>query len=129
MQGKANRRIIFSRLMVGEPKPENFEFVEEPVPEPGGGELLLRNLYVSFDPGSRSRLSGRDSYVPAKPVGEVMDTQSVSEVVRSNHPDYRPGEIVAGVLEAHCRMLLSERASAGVVSERRPAACGGPAIG
>jgi NADPH-dependent curcumin reductase CurA len=96
MQGKVNRRIIFSRLMVGEPKPENFELVQEPLPEPGDGELLLRNLYASFDPGSKGRLSGRDSYVPAKPVGEVMDTQSVSEVVLSRHANYRPGEIVAG---------------------------------
>ena len=63
---------------------------------PERGELLLRNLYVSIDPGSRARLSGRDSYVPAKPLGEVMDAQSVSEVVVSRHPDYRVGEIVAG---------------------------------
>ncbi len=91
-----NRRIIFSRLMEGEPKPEDFELTEAPVPEPGEGELLLRNLYVSFDPGSRSRLSGRDSYVPAKSVGEVMDTQSISEVVISKHPDFQVGEIVAG---------------------------------
>jgi NADPH-dependent curcumin reductase CurA len=96
MRHEVNRRILFSRLMEGEPKAEDFELVEASVPKPGDGELLLRNLYVSFDPGSRARLSGRDSYVPAKPVGEVMDTQSVSEVVLSNHPDYRAGEIVAG---------------------------------
>jgi len=82
--------------MKGEPKPEDFKLVEVPIPEPNDGELLLRNLYVSFDPGSRARLSGRDSYVPAKPIGEVMDTQSVSEVVLSKHPDYRSGEIIAG---------------------------------
>jgi NADPH-dependent curcumin reductase CurA len=87
---------MFSRLMVGEPKIEDFELIEVPVPEPGDGELLLRNLFVSVDPGSRGRLGGRDSYVPAKPVGEVMDTQSVSEVVVSKHPDYQSGEIVAG---------------------------------
>ncbi|MCP4757131.1 MAG: NADP-dependent oxidoreductase [Proteobacteria bacterium] len=96
MPGKINRRILFSRLLVGEPKPEDFEMVEAPLPEPGEGDLLLRNLYVSVDPGSRGRLSGRDSYVPAKPVGEVMDTQSISQVEVSNHPNYQAGEIVAG---------------------------------
>jgi len=96
MPDKINRRIIFSRLMIGEPRLEDFEMIEEPLPEPGDGELLLRNLYVSIDPGSRGRLSGRDSYVPAKPLGEVMDTQSVSEVVVSRHPHYRVGEIIAG---------------------------------
>ena len=96
MAPQMNRRIIFTSLMEGKPRLSNFELVESPVPEPGDGKLLLRNLYVSVDPGSRGRLSGRDSYVPAKPIGEVMDTQSVSEVLISNHPDYKPGEIVAG---------------------------------
>ncbi len=83
-------------MMVGEPREGDFDLIEEAIPEPGEGELLLRNLYVSIDPGSRARLSGRDSYVPAKPLGEVMDAQSVSEVVVSRHPDYHVGEIVAG---------------------------------
>ncbi len=96
MPNKINRRILFSRFMVGEPQVEDFKLVEEPISEIGEGELLLRNLYVSIDPGSRARLSGRDSYVPAKPLGETMDAQSVSEVVISRHPDYRVGEIVAG---------------------------------
>jgi hypothetical protein len=91
-----NRRILFSRLMIGEPQVEDFELIEEPRPEPGEGELLLRNLYVSIDPGSRARLSGRDSYVPAKHLGEVMDAQTVGEVVLSRHPDFRVGELVAG---------------------------------
>lgn len=82
--------------MVGEPKIEDFELIEESLPEPREGELLLRNLYISIDPGSRARLGGRDSYVPAKPLNEVMDAQSVSEVVVSKHPEYRVGEIVAG---------------------------------
>jgi NADPH-dependent curcumin reductase CurA len=96
MPEKINRRILFSRRMVGPPQVENFDLVEEPRPEPGQGELLLRNLYVSIDPGSRARLSGRDSYVPAKALGEVMDAQTVSEVVLTRHPGYRVGEIVAG---------------------------------
>jgi NADPH-dependent curcumin reductase CurA len=96
MSSAINRQIVFTRLIEGEPQLSNFELVESPIPEPGEGELLLRNLYVSVDPGSRGRLSGRDSYVPAKPVGEVMDTQSVSEVLTSNHPDFQPGDIVAG---------------------------------
>jgi NADPH-dependent curcumin reductase CurA len=96
MADKINRRILFSRLMTGEPQVEDFRLIEEPRPEPGEGELLLRNLYISIDPGSRARLSGRASYVPAKPLGEVMDAQTVSEVVLSRHPAFRTGEIVAG---------------------------------
>lgn len=96
MKPQTNRQILFSNLMEGEPRLSDFKLVESPVPEPGEGQLLLRNLYVSVDPGSRGRLSGRDSYVPAKPVGEVMDTQSISEVLASNHSDFKAGDIVAG---------------------------------
>lgn len=29
---------------------ENFEYAESPIPEPGDGEVLVRNLMLSFDP-------------------------------------------------------------------------------
>ena len=33
--------------MVGE---ENFEYAETPIPEAGDGEVVVRNLFLSFDP-------------------------------------------------------------------------------
>ena len=53
MSDKINRRILFSRLMIGNPKEEDFELIEEPVPEPEEMQLLLRNLYVSIDPAGQ----------------------------------------------------------------------------
>ena len=35
---------------VGWPKPEDFAFVEAEVPQPGEGQVLVRNKYLSVDP-------------------------------------------------------------------------------
>jgi NADPH-dependent curcumin reductase CurA len=39
--------------------PGDFRIVEVPVPEPGPGEVLVRNTWTSVDPGLRLRLAER----------------------------------------------------------------------
>jgi len=55
---------------------------------------LLKTLWLSLDPYMRGRMSAAKSY--AKPVepGEVMVGGTVSEVITSNHKDFKPGDIV-----------------------------------
>ena len=79
--------------MVGE---QNFEYREVPRPEPGDGEFLVRNLYLSFDPTQRGWMEDRPSYLPPVQIGEVMRAGSVGQVVASNHPDYAVGDLVQG---------------------------------
>ena len=49
---------------VGLPAAENFELAEATLPEPGAGEVLVRNLWMSVDPYMRGRMYDRPSYVP-----------------------------------------------------------------
>ncbi len=72
-----------------------FELRESPVPQPGEGEALVRNLYLSFDPTQRGWMT-MDTYVPIIPLGEVMRAGSVAQVVESRHPDYAPGDLLMG---------------------------------
>jgi hypothetical protein len=72
----------------------NFEYREVPIPQPGDGELLLRNLYLSFDPTQRGWMEDRESYLPPVGIGEVMRAGSVAQVAESRHPDFREGDIV-----------------------------------
>ncbi|MEM6575522.1 MAG: NADP-dependent oxidoreductase [Pseudomonadota bacterium] len=87
-------------IMTSRPKDmvsrENFSWQESPMPEPGDGEFLVRNLYLSFDPTMRVWMNAQDSYLPAIQIGEVMRCFSVAQVVKSNHPDYAAGELVNG---------------------------------
>ena len=74
---------------------ENFRWAEQPIPKPEQGQVLVRNLWLSFDPTQRIWMSV-DSYVPMIPVGEVMRAISVGQVTESHHPDYKAGDLVQG---------------------------------
>ena len=57
------REILFARRPIGEPTLETFELAERTLRDPGEGELLVRNLWLSVDPYMRGRMSTAKSYV------------------------------------------------------------------
>jgi len=61
------KHIVLKSYCDGLPELENFALEEVPTPSPGEGEFLVRHIWASVDPGTRSRLSGRDSYTGAQP--------------------------------------------------------------
>jgi NADPH-dependent curcumin reductase CurA len=97
MADPVNRRIILARRPDGIPRPEHFELVETPPGEPGPGEILIRNRYLSVDPAQRGWANDAPNYSPPVALGEVMRAMAVGEVVASRHPDYRPGEYLTGM--------------------------------
>lgn len=90
----SNRQWRLKRFPDGMPVAEDWELVENPVPEPGDGEILVRSLYLSVDPYMRGRISPAKNYAQGVGLGDVMTGGGVGEVVRSNHPDFQPGDIV-----------------------------------
>lgn len=58
--------------------------------------MLVRNLYLSCDPTQRSWAAG-ETYFPAMRLGEVMRSFAVGEVVRSEHPQFAPGQLIQGL--------------------------------
>jgi len=48
-----NRRVLLHARPSGLPGPEHFAHDEQPVSDPGAGEVLLETLYVSVDPAMR----------------------------------------------------------------------------
>ena len=91
-----NRKITLAARPEGEPKPEHFRLVEEAVPEPGEGQVLLKTLWLSIDPYMRGRMSAARSYAKPVEVGDVMVGGTVSEVAASKNPAYKPGDVVLG---------------------------------
>jgi NADPH-dependent curcumin reductase CurA len=90
------QRIVLAARPVGEPKPDNFRLENAPVPSPGQGEVLLRTIWLSLDPYMRGRMSDAASYAAPVQIGQVMEAATVSEVIGSNHPDFKAGDIVLG---------------------------------
>ncbi len=83
---------------IGLPTAENFELVETSLPAPGVGEASVRNLWMSVDPYMRGRMYDRPSYVPPFPLGEALQGGAVGRVEQSNHPDFKPGDVVESML-------------------------------
>jgi NADPH-dependent curcumin reductase CurA len=90
------RRIVLAARPVGEPKPSDFRLESFAVPQTGPGQVLLRTIWLSLDPYMRGRMNDAPSYAKPVGLGEVMEGGAVSEVVASNNPAYRAGDVVLG---------------------------------
>jgi NADPH-dependent curcumin reductase len=91
-----NRRVLLARRPTGIPQPEDFSLDAVPVPEPGPGEILVRNLYLSVDPAQRGWASAEANYSQPVPLGGPMRALAVGIVVRSNSPEVAEGECLYG---------------------------------
>ena len=77
------REIRLSSRPVGEPGADNFELVPAEVSQPGKGEILVRNTWMSVDPYMRGRMDERESYIAPFQLAAVLEGSAVGEVVAS----------------------------------------------
>lgn len=91
---RPNRRIVLRERATGLPEPGLFEAVEDDAPAPGDGEVLLRNVYVSADPGMKGWISVAKNYNSVE-LGATMQSFVVGEIVESRHPDFAEGTFLA----------------------------------
>ena len=96
MEKEVNGQWRLKSRPVGMVKESDFEYVEAPIPSPGDGEFLVRNLYFAFEPAMRGWLNDVRSYVPPVQIGEVMRAASVGQVVQSRNSDFKQGDFVTG---------------------------------
>ncbi|MEC6796877.1 NADP-dependent oxidoreductase [Photobacterium sp. S4TG1] len=89
-----NRKIVLASRPVGAPTADNFRLEQTVVPVIGGGEILLRSVYLSLDPYMRGRMSDAKSYADPVSIDEVMVGGTVCQVEQSNHADFTKGEWV-----------------------------------
>jgi len=96
MAAQKNRQWTLAKRPHGEPTMENFKLVESALPTLRPGEVLARTLYLSLDPYMRARMDDVPSYAAPTAIGEVMTAGTVAEVIASNDPKYKPGDVVVG---------------------------------
>jgi NADPH-dependent curcumin reductase CurA len=94
-EGK-NRQWILNARPAGKLTGEEFLWNEAPVPRPSDGQVLIRTLWLSVDPAQRIWMA-RDSYKPAVPLGNVMQSFAVGQVIESRDPDFKPGDSCAAI--------------------------------
>ena len=71
----------------------NFEMREVDVPKASEDEILVKNILLSIDAANRTWMQGR-TYRDQVFAGDVMPCYSIAEVVESNHPEIKVGQIV-----------------------------------
>ena len=58
-----NRQWVLAKRPHGNVSKANFEYREGRIPKPKDGQLLVRNLYLSFDPTQRGWMEDREEKV------------------------------------------------------------------
>jgi len=93
-----NHKFELATRPVGMCKRTDWAYKEEPVRDPGEGELLVKILYISLDPAMRGWMNeSRKSYVPPIEIGDVMRALALGRVIASKNSRFAVGEHVYGV--------------------------------
>jgi NADPH-dependent curcumin reductase CurA len=92
-----SRQILLASRPAALPTPDNFRMEEVDLPEPGPGEVLVRNTFMSVDPYMRGRMREGRSYAAPWEVGKPADGRAVGVVVRSADPKLAVGDRVASM--------------------------------
>jgi NADPH-dependent curcumin reductase len=102
-----NHQLRLAARPVGLPKPSDWELTEEPVGDPGEGEVLVKVRYLSLDPAMRGWMNEGRSYIAPVKIGDVMRAGGAGEVVASRHAALSEGDQVTGVLGAQEYAVVS----------------------
>ncbi|MGI9286970.1 MAG: NADP-dependent oxidoreductase [Pseudomonadales bacterium] len=94
-----NRQWILKSRPHGMVSVDNFEYreVDIPAPDLDRGDILVRNLYLSFDPAMRGWMEDAPSYLPPVALNEPMRASSVGQVMQSQNPELPVGSLVQGM--------------------------------
>lgn len=105
-----NHTLRLAARPTGMLKDSDIERRDEPIPETlEPGTILVETLYLSVDPTQRI-WAAYDSYLPKIPIGDVFRSMGAGRVLRSNDPNYAPGDHVYGLLGWQTHPVLSPKA-------------------
>jgi len=93
-----NHQFRLAARPVGLPKPSDWQYTDEPVSEPGDGEVLVKILYIGLEPAMRGWMNEGRSYISPVAIGEVTRAFAAGEVIASNHPGLTVGDRVSGLM-------------------------------
>lgn len=92
-----NRQVQLASRPLGVPQAEHFRIVETPLPEPGPGQVRVRNLYLSVEPAMRGWVNAVSNYAEPVPIGAVMRAFTAGRIDQSSDPAWPVGTRVTGL--------------------------------
>jgi NADPH-dependent curcumin reductase CurA len=79
----------------GPPPADIFKLVEVDVPEPGPGEVLVRNIWMTCDPGSRGGMTNRKGErIKLAELNAPFSAPSIGQVIATRSPALKVGDYV-----------------------------------
>lgn len=109
-----NRAITLAERPTGMPSAATFTLVESDIAEPGDGQVLVQNTYMSVDPYMRGRMNDVKSYVPPFKLGEPMEGGAIGRVIKSNVPTLVEGQLVQHMLGFRDYAVLDAKAATSI---------------
>lgn len=103
---ESNSQWIFVQRPHGPASRDCFEVRESQKPEPGPGEVRVRNIYLIVPASMRLWMNADPTYFPPQPLGEVMMGGTLGVVDASNAEGFSEGQLVNtfGGWQTYCVM-------------------------
>src|SRR4051812_38378937 len=94
MARTSNRQIVIAARPNGKAKLSDLNTIEQAIPSPGNGEVLLRNVLISMDPYQRSLMGNASTELPPIDIGQPMSGPTVAMVEQSRNASFAVGDHV-----------------------------------
>lgn len=91
-----NRFVALKSRPSGKVRTDDFEIISGSIPEPEKGQVLVRNQFISIDPGVRNLLGAQEGYLPPVAVGAPMTCSVLGTVVESCHEGFAKDDLIVG---------------------------------
>ncbi len=75
---------------------DDLKLVTIDLPEAGSGEMLLKTLFMGFDPAQKGWMENVADYVAPMAIGDVMRGSAITEVIESKDGKFPAGTLLAG---------------------------------
>ena len=100
MKTEQNKEIVLAEHPKEVPTENTFKINTIQMPSLKDGEVLLKSLYVSVDPGMRGFMNKGDDDAAGKKfeIGKAITSRTVAQVIDSKSEDFNKGDIVHGRL-------------------------------
>lgn len=92
---RTTRSVQLAHRPSGFPSPDAFQLIEHGVADPAPGQVLVRNLFMSLDPGMLMQIGAYEG-IPMPPyrIGAALYGDAIGEVIASNDPGVPEGALV-----------------------------------
>lgn len=88
-----NRQYFLATRPDGLPSGEHVRSRDVPLQDPGPGEVVLRNLYISLDPAIRGWMGDAPNYIEPIALGDPVRSSVIGRVVASDSPGISVGDV------------------------------------